>query len=66
MRTAFKKALLLLSILLPFTLSASVSPNNARKANRIYFDSVRGNGGTADWKMCRLDPPGPDSMMPPG
>ncbi|MBQ2173105.1 MAG: glycoside hydrolase family 2 [Bacteroidales bacterium] len=68
MRTELKKALLLLSILLPFALSAAVSPNNARKANRIYFDSVKGHGGTADWKMCRLDqvPVSAEKLSQPG
>ena len=68
MRTAFKKALLLLGVLFPFALSAAVSPNNARKAGRIYFDSVKGHGGTADWKMCRQDeaPARGEALSQPG
>lgn len=63
-----KKTLLLLSLLLPFALSATVSPNNARKADRIYLDSEKGNGGTADWRMCRLDqaPAGGEALSLPG
>ena len=55
MRTVFKKALLLTSLLLPLALSAAISPNNARKEGRIYLDSRKGHGGQADWKMCRQD-----------
>ena len=55
MRTVFKKALLLTSLLLPLALSAAISPNNARKAGHIYLDSRKGHGGQADWKMCRQD-----------
>ena len=55
MRTVFKKALLLTSLLLPLALSAAISPNNARKAGHIYLDSRKGHGGQADWKMCRRD-----------
>ena len=55
MRTVFKKALLLASLLLPLALSAAISPNNARKEGRIYLDSRKGHGGQADWRMCRRD-----------
>ena len=55
MRTVFKKALLLVSLLLPLALSAAISPNNARKEGRIYLDSRKGHGGQADWRMCRRD-----------
>ena len=63
-----KKILLLLCLLVPFTLSATVSPNNARRADRIYLDSEKGNGGTALWKMCRLDqaPSGGETLSQPG
>ena len=55
MRTVFKKALLLASLLLPLALSAAISPNNARKAGHIYLDSRKGHDGQADWRMCRRD-----------
>ena len=58
MRTVIKKALLLGCLFLPLALSAAVSPNNARKAGRIYLDSRKGNGGTAEWRMCRQDQAG--------
>ena len=46
---------LLLSLFVPFALFAAISPNNARRAGRIYLDSGKGHGGTAEWKMCRQD-----------
>ena len=55
MKTVFKKALLLTSLLLPLALSAAISPNHARKADHIYLDSRKGHGGKATWKMCRQD-----------
>ena len=58
MRTVIKKALLLGCLFLPLALSAAVSPNNARKAGRIYLDSRKGNGGMAEWRMCRQDQAG--------
>jgi len=49
-----KKFAVLFAILLPAMLGAtSVSENYARKGDQIYFDSVRGNGGTAVWHMCK-------------
>ena len=61
------KFLLLASLLLPITLSAAVSPNNARRADRIYLDSMKGNGGTAEWKMCRQDQAaGGETLSQPG
>lgn len=67
MRTVFLKALLLGSLLFPSALSAAISPNNARKAGHIYLDSRRGNGGTADWRMCRQDQAGQgEAISQPG
>ena len=50
-----KKFLLLSTLLLPLTLGAAGSPNHARRADRIYLDSVKGNGGGSEWRMCRQD-----------
>ena len=61
------KFLLLASLLLPISLSAAVSPNNARRADRIYLDSAKGHGGTAEWKMCRQDQAaGGETLSQPG
>ena len=63
-----KKILLLLSLLVPMALQATVSPNNARLPGRIYLDSQKGNGGTASWSMCRQDqaPAGGELLSQPG
>ena len=49
-----KKTLFFLLILIPTALTAAVSPNLARRADRIYFDSSEGS----QWKMCRADEAG--------
>ena len=50
-----KKFLLLSTLLLPLVLGAAGSPNHARRADRIYLDSVKGNGGGSERRMCRQD-----------
>ncbi|MBQ9309739.1 MAG: glycoside hydrolase family 2 [Bacteroidales bacterium] len=58
-----KKAILLFILFIPLALSAAISPNNARRADRIYFDSVRGNGGTAEWRMCKASEAGQAELI---
>ena len=54
-----KRFALLTALLLPLSLGATVAPENyARKGDRIYFDSVKGNGGTAVWHMCKASDAG--------
>ena len=50
-----KISLATLLLLLPVAgiLSAPATPNLARRADHIYLDSQKGNGGAAPWHMCK-------------
>ncbi|MCR5519553.1 MAG: glycoside hydrolase family 2 [Bacteroidales bacterium] len=48
------KRLALLLLFAPVYLAAAISPNLARRADHIYFDSAEGSV----WKMCRQDQAG--------
>ena len=54
------KRLALLLLLAPVSLCAAVSPNLARRADRIYFDSA---DGVVQWKMCRHDQAGQAELI---
>ena len=54
------KRLALLLLLAPISLCAAVSPNLARRADRIYFDSA---DGVVQWKMCRHDQAGQAELI---
>ena len=50
--------LLLFFAFVTFMAGASVSPNHARREDRIYLDSQKGNGGNFEWRMCKASEAG--------